>query len=71
MPEFASAMPKLDRLGKLFVFFFIAYWLKGSLKNITFLWFFFIVGFLFAIIMNADIQTILEGDLINSELIFP
>jgi len=60
MPEFANAIPKLDRLGKLFVFFFIAYWLKGSIKNITFLWLFFIFGFILAIVINVDIKTIFE-----------
>ncbi|MBU0720556.1 O-antigen ligase family protein [bacterium] len=59
-PEFAAEVPKLDRLGKLFVFFFIAYWLKGRLKNIAFLWLFFIFGFLFAIVMNVDLHLLFE-----------
>jgi len=60
VPEFADEVPKLDRLGKLFVFFFIAYWLKGNLKNITFLWLFFIFGFIFAIVMNLDHNALVE-----------
>ena len=60
LPQYANEIPKLDRLSKLFVFFFIAYWLKGNIKNIMLLWLFFILGFLFAITVNVDIQTILE-----------
>jgi len=60
LPEFANNIPKLDRLSKLFIFFFIAYWLKGSLKNITLLWLFFIFGFLLAIMINSDIQSIFQ-----------
>ncbi|MDD2790475.1 MAG: O-antigen ligase family protein [Sulfurimonas sp.] len=59
-PEFAADIPTLDRLGKLFVFFFIAYWLQGKLKNIIFLWLFFIFGFIFTIFMNVDIKTLFE-----------
>ena len=55
-PEFANKAPTPDRLGKLFVFFFIAYWLKGNLKNVIMLWLFFIFGFLFTIVLNVDIS---------------
>lgn len=58
--EYADEIPKLDRLAKLFVFFFIAYWLRGSIKNVTLLWLFFIIGFLSAVAVNADIQSIFE-----------
>ena len=60
LPEVASTLPVLDRLGKLFVFFFIAYWLKGNVKYVALLWLFFIFGFLFACIVHADFQTVLE-----------
>ncbi len=59
-PEFAADIPKLDRLGKLFIFFFIAYWLKGKLKNIILLWSFFIFGFLLTVFINVDIFHLFE-----------
>ena len=60
LPEFANEIPKLDRLGKLFIFFFIAFWLKGSLKNIVLLWLFYIFGFILAIGINTDITSIVK-----------
>jgi O-antigen ligase len=60
MPEFADNTPKIDRLGKLFVFFIIAYWLNANIKNIILLWFFFILGFIVAIGVNMNINNIIE-----------
>jgi len=60
LPEFANTLPTIDRLGKLFIFIFIAYWLKGSIKNITYLWLFFCFGFLMTIISNVDLVTIFQ-----------
>ena len=33
IPEFANTVPKLDRLGKLFTFLLMAFWLKGNIRN--------------------------------------
>ncbi|WP_294961839.1 O-antigen ligase family protein [Sulfurimonas sp.] len=60
IPEIADKTPKLDRLAKLFVFFFIAYWLKANIKNTILLWLFFIFGFLFAIATNINFMSIIE-----------
>ena len=63
IPEVANSIPTLDRLGKLFIFFFIAYWLNGNLKYIKFLWIFFIFGFIFASFMNVDIVNTINNAL--------
>lgn len=60
IPEIAGKAPTLDRLAKLFIFFFMAYWLQAKIKNIVILWLFFIFGFLFAISTNLDMATIYE-----------
>lgn len=59
-PDFASSGPKLDRLAKLYVFFFMAYWLKGKQENVIYLWLLFILGFIFTIFLNNDFTTLLE-----------
>ncbi|CAK2408279.1 O-antigen ligase [Vibrio crassostreae] len=56
-PEFANDIPKLDRLAKLFSFFFIAYWLKGKLENVYFVWFALVVGVVVACFTQADFFT--------------
>ena len=63
IPEIADKAPELDRLSKLFVFFFIAYWLKGNLKNVVFLWLFFLFGFIFTVFTNVDIQYLVQHTL--------
>ncbi len=60
LPDLANTLPTIDRLGKLFVFFFIAYWLRGSVKNVAFLWLFFIFGFLFACAVHTDFIAVSE-----------
>jgi O-antigen ligase len=70
LPEFANNAPELDRLGKLFVFFFMAYWLKGSLKNVVFLWLFFIFGFIFTIFTNVDLQYLIQHTLTDQRVDF-
>lgn len=57
--EYANNIPKVDRLGKLFVFFFIAFWLQGNIKNILNLWIIFIFGYLLAICIHADYNNVL------------
>ncbi|MDQ7042451.1 MAG: hypothetical protein Q9M34_02865, partial [Sulfurimonas sp.] len=59
-PEFASSIPKLDRLAKLYIFFFMAYWLQGKKENVVYLWLFFIAGFIFTIFLNNDLSSLLE-----------
>ncbi len=53
-PEFANEIPKLDRLAKLFVFIFIAYWLKGNIKQVYLLLACFIAGIVFGFIINSN-----------------
>lgn len=45
IPEFANNTPKIDRLAKLFLFFLMAYWLKGSIRKVFILWTCYIAGF--------------------------
>ena len=52
-PGFASGAPKIDRLAKLFSFFLLAYWLKGSSKNVYILWGCLILGFFFGSIIHT------------------
>ncbi len=53
-PEFANEIPKLDRLAKLFVFIFIAYWLKGNIKQVYLLLACFIAGIVLGFIINSN-----------------
>ncbi|WP_122033318.1 O-antigen ligase [Aliivibrio sp. EL58] len=54
IPELSNSSPKIDRLGKLFLFIFMAYWLKGSIKNVYILWGCYIIGFLMGCIVHSD-----------------
>ncbi|MUK26541.1 O-antigen ligase family protein [Aliivibrio fischeri] len=54
IPEFSNSAPKIDRLGKLFIFIFMAYWLKGEINNVYILWGCYIIGFLLGCIINSD-----------------
>jgi len=60
LSEYAHDTPRLDRLGKLFIFFFISYWLQGSKNNVIALWSAFALGFLFTVITNIDINTLIN-----------
>lgn len=61
-PDIANSGPKIDRLAKLFSFVFIAYWLKGKISNVYFLWVSLVVGFVLGCIVQGDfIQEILLG----------
>ena len=54
IPEFANSVPKIDRLSKLFLFIFMAYWLKGKVNNVYVLWGCYILGFLVGCIVSSD-----------------
>jgi hypothetical protein len=54
LPEIANELPRIDRLTKLFSFIFIAYWLKGSVKNIYISWWLLVSGFIFTCFFQAD-----------------
>jgi len=54
LPEFADSGPKIDRLAKLFSFFFIAYWLKGKVENVYFLWGALAAGVILGCFTQAD-----------------
>ncbi|EHN71518.1 O-antigen ligase family protein [Aliivibrio fischeri] len=54
LPDIANSEPKLDRLAKLFSFIFIAYWLKGSLRNAYLLWGTLAIGFIIGCFVHAD-----------------
>lgn len=54
IPEFANSSPKIDRLSKLFIFIFMAYWLKGEIKNVYILWSCYVLGFLIGCIVHSD-----------------
>lgn len=53
IPELANNAPKIDRLAKLFLFFLMAYWLKGSIKNTFILWTCYIVGFFISLYTHS------------------
>lgn len=53
-PEFSNEIPKLDRLGRLFLFIFIAYWLKGSIKYTYITLSCFIISIVFGFIFHSD-----------------
>ncbi|PJC85229.1 hypothetical protein CSW98_15435 [Vibrio sp. HA2012] len=53
-PEFAESSPKLDRLAKLFLFIFIAYWLKAKTKNIYLLLGCFLSGVILGVLTSPD-----------------
>lgn len=68
LPEIANSGPKIDRLAKLFSFFFIAYWLKGKISNVYLLWSCIPIGFFLGCISQSDfINTTLLG--LNGERI--
>lgn len=54
IPEFSNSAPKIDRLGKLFLFVFMAYWLKGKVTNVYILWGCYVLGFLIGCIVHSD-----------------
>ena len=54
IPEHVASGPKLDRLTRIFTFFLLAYWLKGQLSRIYWLWTVFILGFLSACLLSPD-----------------
>ena len=54
LPDIANSTPKIDRLGKLFGFIFIAYWLKGSLCKVYLLWGAFVFGFVIGCFLYPD-----------------
>lgn len=56
-PSFANDYPKIDRLSKLFVFLFVAYWFKGSEKNIFIALFSLVIGFVLAVFISHDLQS--------------
>ena len=47
-PEWMTSNPKIDRLGKLFLFISFAWWLGGSTRKTLYLWSFAAVGFILA-----------------------
>lgn len=47
-PEWIADNPKLDRLGKLFIFIAVAWWLAGSTRRTLLLWSLALIGFLIA-----------------------
>ena len=53
-PEFANSIPKLDRLTKLFLFIFIAYWLKGNTRKIYALLFCYLTSVLLSLVIYPD-----------------
>ena len=57
LPDIANSGPKIDRLAKLFSFVFIAYWLKGSLRNVYLLWGTLAVGFILGCFVHVDFFT--------------
>lgn len=52
IPDVVSSAPKLDRLARILTFFFVAYWLKASLRRIYSVWVIFILGFFLACILS-------------------
>ena len=57
LPDIANSGPKIDRLAKLFSFVFIAYWLKGSLRNVYLLWGTLAAGFILGCFVHVDFFT--------------
>jgi O-antigen ligase len=54
LPDIANSGPKIDRLSKLFLFIFIAYWLKGSMRNVFLLWTTLTISFIIGCFVHAD-----------------
>lgn len=54
IPDVVSSTPKLDRLARILTFFFVAYWLKASLRRIYSVWVVFILGFFLACILSPN-----------------
>jgi len=71
-PELASSAPKIDRLGKLFSFIFIAYWLKGNLRNVFALWATLSISFICACFLHHgffnEVITGLAGARVDFEI---
>lgn len=59
-PDLADLLPHLDRGVKLLVFFFIAYWLKGNIRNVLIIWFCFIFGFFVGVLNNNSFELLLS-----------
>lgn len=63
LPNIVASGPHIDRLAKLFLFVFVAYWLKGSQKNTYILWGLFLVGFTIGCFVHADFFQQLQAGL--------
>jgi O-antigen ligase len=46
--DLITPIPKIDKLAKLFNFIFMAYWLKGNIRNVYYLWGAFAIGIVIA-----------------------
>lgn len=57
IPDHVASGPKLDRLTRIFTFFLLAYWLKGQLSRIYWLWAVFILGFFSSCLLSPDFLT--------------
>lgn len=55
IPDLAYSSPHVGVLVDLFVFIFVAYWLKGSLNNVYLTWWAMCLGFLLAFYSHSDI----------------
>ncbi|WP_348815928.1 O-antigen ligase family protein [Halomonas sp. H10-59] len=64
-PEWVSEMPQIDRLGKLFIFISVAWWLGGSTKYTLTVWLVSFLGFLTASVWHPGIEEWIRG--INGE----
>lgn len=62
IPEFISSVPRVERLARIFTFIVIAYWLKGKVSRVYWLWGCFVVGFIAAcLLVPNSMQQITNG----------
>ncbi|WP_415230482.1 O-antigen ligase family protein [Psychromonas sp.] len=54
LSDIANSFPTVDRLGKLFGFVLMAYWLKGSLRNVYLLWGALAIGFIIGCFVHVN-----------------
>lgn len=60
-PEWVNEYPKVDRLGRLFIFIFFAWALGGSTSNTIYLWVFAALGILTATLVDGNINNWIIG----------
>lgn len=70
IPNFAQPKPDMSPLFTFFLFFFIAYWLKGKLLNVYIFLGAYCIGFILLLIVSSDFLKEIQNGLIGHRVDF-